>query len=232
MARFDKHTLEYIRESVRPIDAVKTLFQERGQAIENLQKQRSKTVFVPEPRLTRKDDLTLPSTRQTKGLNRQEYQEKNNALKSDYDQKIFDTARDHFDKNHPKNDVELLDNLGQEDLSILLEENGVEKVHTLQVEREAKAPNENLNIDDLDLKMDDAQADQIFNDIDRAEEPAKNPAKDIDPQQEPTAELNLIMDQETTDKVFNNYQIQREEFKDNSKELTAQKVSKEDGLEK
>ncbi|MEM6813259.1 MAG: hypothetical protein AAF600_02580 [Bacteroidota bacterium] len=213
MANFEYEDLEYIRENSLRIDGVKSLMEERDNALEDLNKQKQVSYHKYEPNLTPENDFTPPKTYKSKGLNNEEFTKKHKEIKDNYNEKIFNTTKEYFELNAPEGDSKMVEDLGKQDFTTLLEENGVQKVSAIKKERAEK--------ENLDITMDTEKSNEIFNELERTEPNMDTVEKNVP--QDKDIDLDITMDEETSNRIFNQNDFTLEEFKENYKDMETDK---------
>lgn len=214
MASFEKDHLEYIKGNAVGSDEVNRFLEEKKDALDNLKKQRSTPFNKPSPSLTPNNDITIDRTYRSKGMDVETYNQKFKDINGSYNDKIFQSTKEHFEKNNPPEDMKLLDELGKEDLALLLEKDS-DAVIDKHKQQDLEKNEADKQV--LDITMNEEKSKNVFGDLEDGQEISSLEEKEITHNKE--IEHSIHMDDEKSEKVFGRGSG-LDEFKDNSKDIT------------
>jgi len=192
MARLERFQLEYVRSNAFGNKGIHQLIKEKNDKLDDLKNQRPTSYNKHTPKLTPSNDITVDKTFKSKGLDDKTYDKRFDDVKNNYNDKVFQSTKEHFEKNNPLEDMDLLEELGKDDLALLLEKDSdavLDKWEAQKLEREQKVQNHKEN--GLDITLDN-RANDIDDIYDRTEyfdfdeESLDNNKEDIDKSPDPS----------------------------------------------
>ncbi|MDH7911343.1 hypothetical protein [Winogradskyella sp. SYSU M77433] len=212
MARLEKFQLEYIKGNAFGDKNIHQLMKEKKDALDDLKKERPTSYNKPSPKLTPENDITIDKTFKSKGLDNETYIQKYETINKGYNDKIFQSTKNHFEESNPPEDLQLLDELGREDLALLLEKDS-DAVLDKWKEQELQETKDHK----LDITMDDKKSREVFGTLESEKDIVEIDKKDF--KQQKNIEQFVHMDEEKNKKVFNRRSV-KDDFKDNEKDIT------------
>ncbi|MEM6721112.1 MAG: hypothetical protein AAF611_17415 [Bacteroidota bacterium] len=131
----DKDDLKLLRDTILiDFDIIK-LINEKEKAIDTLTHKQTSGYFEPKPSLTPKDDLNLPKEKSLSKELKDAQRNKIEQTRKDFDDKIEDKAIKSVIKNGNEEQLDMMTDLGRDNLITLLDNNGVNKVYELLQEK-------------------------------------------------------------------------------------------------
>ena len=133
-----RYKYEQLRGLILESKQVRDLVVKRDQEIDHLRHKQSSSYYMPGPKLTPKGDISIPKTKQLSDELRSAQRENIQKTRETYDQKIYDTAKEHFEKEGHNNfdDLKDIGGLNEKEVGILVEKNGVSKLTDSQKEKD------------------------------------------------------------------------------------------------
>lgn len=160
--KFNKYS--ELRDLVLDNDDIAALSIERNETLDKLLHNQKSSYSEPIPNLTPKDDLNLPKEKQLSDDFKKSQKENIEQTQQDYDEQIYNSAKEHFEKEgyNDLDDLKDVGGLDKTELGILLEENGVDKLIEYQKEQELEKPQKEQTKNDLPTQMDDKKSELIY----------------------------------------------------------------------
>jgi hypothetical protein len=149
-----KNELKRLREVALGESKIHGIIQEKNETLDHLRHNQKSHSFEPQPTLTPKDDLDLPKSKKLSDELKKTQKNKIEDTRKHYDQKIEERARENVDKMGSDHQKEQMDSLSQEEVVLLTEENGVDKVLEYQEEKQTDKDQQTKD-DRLPTQMDE-----------------------------------------------------------------------------
>lgn len=184
-----REDLKLLRDTILIDFDIITLINEKEKTIDKLTHNQTSSHFELSPSLTPKDDLNLPKEKSlSKGL-MDAQRNKIEQTRNDFDNKIEDKAIKSVVKNGDDWQLDMMTDLGRDNLFTLLENNGVDKVYDQLQEKEKaidldKTETEQKDIEEPStlekMQLDEQEMDDLMQDDTSPYDDFETNGKDMD----------------------------------------------------